>query len=259
MEHTAAAPSRARGYQSGTSRHIERADPEMVRRGLRVSAAPDPRDRPVAIRLSTGIFSARAASPRVPRASTAPLWAAAKDARGRRGAPRDGSDRPRPPPTDPGPAPGDTPRLSDAPCSPPPLPLSPLAGCARAVARARADPLVGDPRRRRGRRVRRAGHRGRRAGRGGSHSHRRVCHPGASRIEPKTRRTDGGDLLRVFLAPVVRARPRSFKARGGGPRARRRGAKTGGGFAKAHGRSKRRMGDRKDARGEFVGQKKSAR
>ena len=77
MEHTAAAPSRARGYQSGTSRHIERADPEMVRRGLRVSAAPDPRDRPVAIRLSTGIFSARAASPlptpaRPPRLSGRP-------------------------------------------------------------------------------------------------------------------------------------------------------------------------------------------
>ena len=105
MEHTVAAPSRARGYQSGTSRHIERADPEMVR----LDACPPLPPRaigPVAC-ASTGIFSARAgnaAGP--PRVHVHRPSSRAKSARGLRETPRFGPDRPRPPPTAPGPAPG---------------------------------------------------------------------------------------------------------------------------------------------------------
>ena len=112
MEHTVAAPSRARGYQSGTSRHIERADPEMVR----LDACPPLPPRaigPVAW-ASTGIFSARAgnaAGP--PRVHVHRPSSRAKSARGLRETFRLGPDRPRPPPTAPGPARGrDAPPLT---------------------------------------------------------------------------------------------------------------------------------------------------
>lgn len=105
------------------------------------SAAPDPRDRPVAIRLSTGIFSARAASPlptpaRPPRLSGRP--------RRTRGVPWGTSRRVRPPPTAP-----DRPRprpgrhaspLGRAVLTSPPSPLPPRRLRPRRRARASRPP-----------------------------------------------------------------------------------------------------------------------
>ena len=158
------APGGTRAGPRGTSSEQTRrwCVSTRARRSLRARSVPSRGPQQAFSRLAR-------ATPRDPaRPRPPPLFPREE----RAGSPRDTPIRSRPPPIAPDRPrprpPGETPRLSRRAALTVPT-IFPgrfrAAGDARAVARVhrRTDALVGDPRRRRGRRVRRAGHRGRRA------------------------------------------------------------------------------------------------